>query len=153
MLVAELGPMALDVTTLWEHGCCARVMLQCQPCSVFRTASIDLIQFWARIGIPCNAQFHITAYGFAPCVQSARGVPFCNLVWALSLWQAAPPPTWLSSLCDAATPHLPRMSPRSLAVLLLGLADLGAQPSQVHYIMYIISCISCILYHALTGTL
>lgn len=63
--------------------------------------------------------------------QSALGLPFANLAWALSNWQASPSPAWLAQFVGAAARHLPVMRPRSLAVLVLGLADLGYQPDRV----------------------
>jgi hypothetical protein len=53
------------------------------------------------------------------------------MVWALSVWQASPPPHWLAALCVSATAHLPSMSASSSTVLLTGLADLGYRPQQV----------------------
>eukprot|EP00983_Pelagomonas_calceolata_P134741 1162089-Pelagomonas_calceolata.AAC.3 len=86
---------------------------------------------------PSSSFSHVfTCFGHLPhstlalLLQASRGVPHANVAWALSVWQVSPPSDFLAHLCATATPHLPRMSATSCAVLLTGLADLGHRPKQ-----------------------
>lgn len=60
---------------------------------------------------------------------NSDSLAFSNIAWALSNWRSTPSPFWLASFTSAAARVLPRQTAHSTAVLVTGLADLGATPS------------------------
>ncbi|KAF8056355.1 UBP11 [Scenedesmus sp. PABB004] len=58
----------------------------------------------------------------------ARDQPFTNIIWALGCWEHAPPPGWLQEYCRCVVPQLQHMPPQGLAIVAVGLAELGHRP-------------------------
>ncbi|KAL6754983.1 hypothetical protein V8C86DRAFT_3138171, partial [Haematococcus lacustris] len=90
-----------------------------------RTLEAQPPNFWI------TAMLQVAPGLLAGVSKDARGQPFVNIAWAVSCWQRVIPPSpWMQGFCRVSSAHLPTMSSRSLAVLMLAVADLEHQPPE-----------------------
>ncbi|KAJ9529836.1 hypothetical protein QJQ45_022212 [Haematococcus lacustris] len=90
-----------------------------------RTLEAQPPNFWI------TAMLQVAPGLLAGVSKDARGQPFVNIAWAVSCWQRVIPPSpWMQGFFRVSSAHLPTMSSRSLAVLMLAVADLEHQPPE-----------------------